>query len=262
MSVNIFGGLYLQAFSRRSIKTHESVDFSRPFTLVKAIYVFTRYSTLVFQIATAVFVSTTLNQIPVPEQACRAWVYSQQYAVIMTIFLLNTVLMLRVYALYGKSIKIGLILIFSLFAELVCGLTVSTLIGREYKVNDICLAKDKTPWLIIVSLAIIAQQLLIWGLTLRKWININTMSINATAQRVCHVVMRDGTWVLFCVFAVLVTIVPYAVFIDRITHIAFAISTPAYSSVTCRLVINMQRLHTESSPISHELTTFSITESP
>ncbi|PFH48246.1 hypothetical protein AMATHDRAFT_49692 [Amanita thiersii Skay4041] len=255
---------------------------SAPINLIKCIYVFSRYLIILFQTANSVIVTTHMYKVPISDTACFYWTSAQTGVTVFSLTLLEVILMLRgervsndipifaqfslVYALHGKSRYIGMMLICSLTAGVSSNIVASVMTLRELNADDACVARD-TPGAVFAfgsffpesppSAACISQQLLIWGLTFKRWSFLQT--VNNAGQRISRVVVRDGTWVLIGVCAFMSITIPYSVYIDQVTHVMFSIVIPLFSISTCRLIINMQCLNDQiSSTNSHELTSIEI----
>ncbi|PFH49076.1 hypothetical protein AMATHDRAFT_41794 [Amanita thiersii Skay4041] len=161
----------------------------------------------------------------------------------VSLTLLEAVLMLRVYALYEKDMKIAALLSLSLLAEFCFNFIYVIFTAHDFEVDGACLAKKTPRWVLPYGVFAVAQQLLIWGLTLQKRIRFS--SFDNTSRKISQVVMRDGTWVLIGTSAILLTSIPYSLFIHRLTHIIFAILIPVCSATACRLILKMQQLRIE-----------------
>ncbi|PFH49021.1 hypothetical protein AMATHDRAFT_5273 [Amanita thiersii Skay4041] len=217
---------------------------------VKCLYIIARYMTLIFQIFSLVVLATNFNKVPVPHNACLLWFYTQEFAAVAGLTALEATL---IYALHGKNYRIGVLLLLSLTAKSLCNIVFSLLLALDYQGNALCVSEAKPRWILPPTIATFWHQLLIWGLTFRKWSDLHSLS--TTAWRIAHIVMRDGTWVMVCILAMGLMIIPYDILIGPITHVAFGVMCPAYSSATCRLILNIQRLGADTSNVSEELTT-------
>ncbi|PFH48245.1 hypothetical protein AMATHDRAFT_49691 [Amanita thiersii Skay4041] len=193
-----------------------------PINVIKCTYVLSRYLILLFQIANSVVVTTHhMYTVPVSDIACFYWTCAQTCATISSLFL-EVVLMVRVYALHTKSLKIGVMLCCSLTVEMAVYITTSVMAIRGMQVDDACVSTTTPKGVFGFAAASIGQQLLIWGLTFRRWSFLQTM--NDAGQKISQVMVRDGTWVLIGVCAVVSITVPYSVYIDQVTHVLFSIN--------------------------------------
>ncbi|PFH47826.1 hypothetical protein AMATHDRAFT_6359 [Amanita thiersii Skay4041] len=226
------------------------------FNFIKYMYIMARYPILLFQIITLILLATSLNVFPVPQGACLMWFYTQQMATVTSLTLLEATLSIRVYALHGKSFKTGMLLATSFTVETLCNIVFSIFIALEYQGNALCTSEANPRWIIPPSVATLTHQIFIWGLTVKKWSDLN--GVSATAQKISHIVMRDGTWVMFGILAITLTIIPYDLLIGPITPIAFAVMCPAFSSATCRLILNIQSFNVDAPSASLELTTIAV----
>ncbi|PFH48248.1 hypothetical protein AMATHDRAFT_66000 [Amanita thiersii Skay4041] len=247
-----------------------------PINLIKCIYISSRYLILLFQTcvqfmgnkllirpichsANSVIVTTHMYKIPISGTVCFCWTSAQTGVMVSSLTLLEVILMLRVYALHGKSHNIGVTFICSLTFGVSCNVVSLVTTLREMNVDDACVARHTPGGVFVFGASCISQQLLIWGLTFRGWWSF-LQTMNDAGQRISQVMVRDGTWVLIGVCATMSITIPYSVYIDQVTHVLFSIVIPLFSISTCRLIINMQCLNGQvSSTNSQELTSIEVT---
>ncbi|PFH45396.1 hypothetical protein AMATHDRAFT_71733 [Amanita thiersii Skay4041] len=196
-------------------------------SVAKCIYIFSRYFILLFQIANAVIVSTYLRVIPVSRPFCAVWFCTQLSTAALSMVMLEAVLMLRVYALHGKSRKIGITLSCSLFIEICVTTCMISLVFKDLTLDDACVTTNTPRQVIGLGTVTVVQQLLIWGLMFQKRSFLQTL--NNAGQRLTLVIMRDGTWVLIGVCACCALLIPYSMYIGQITHVIFSMLIPLFS---------------------------------
>ncbi|PFH48352.1 hypothetical protein AMATHDRAFT_49601 [Amanita thiersii Skay4041] len=201
-----------------------------PITLVKCIYLFSRYFILLFQIFDLAYGD------PSPENC------------------MQVLVLCAVRRNNGITINVR-------NHSHVESISTTVLALCDSHIDDACVATNTPRGVIEYAVVICAQQLLIWGLTLMRWSFLKTM--DDAGRRLNRVMIRDGTWVLVSVCAIMSVTTPYSIYIDQVTHVMFSIMIPLFSisvgcrlsdnekrllrhTQTCRLVINMQSLAIES----------------
>ncbi|PFH49949.1 hypothetical protein AMATHDRAFT_48288 [Amanita thiersii Skay4041] len=233
--------------------------WSMPFSMIKWIYLFSRYYGLIFQ-ALVFFVIFT-SKIPINPRLCHAWAYSRILTFLLFLHILDIVLILRVYALYKKSFKIAVLLSSTFLVQLgaAIGCTIHAPSTDALKLDEGCLTAVLPPFVAGFSCTIVLQQCLIWGLIYAKqW---STSGWLRSGNRILHVVVRDNAWVFLGLSFAHIALVPYAILVKQIAHIFTPPLMSFFSIAICRLILNMQRLKWEISVDEVELTTIYATSS-
>ncbi|TFK75739.1 hypothetical protein BDN72DRAFT_454063 [Pluteus cervinus] len=183
---------------------------------------------------------------------CEIWYGFLAYQMQLVLLCVELILVLRVYALYNQSIKIGVLLIcilcMSNTTEAIFSLR--SVRGTAYDMN--CMALDTPRDITQFGAALLFTHTAIFTLTIFKR---NVVTRNRwRGVPILRVMIRDGA-IVFCVIAVLATVtIPYSLLVRPLGHYLFPWFTVFPSIVACRLIVNMQRLH-DPSPSSSTSTT-------
>ncbi|KIK67865.1 hypothetical protein GYMLUDRAFT_797010 [Collybiopsis luxurians FD-317 M1] len=186
------------------LTVHEEVDiiWPRPWSLMKFNYFFIRYLPVLFQIP-LLLVGTELSpQFHFTNHACFIWEIYQGAASISTTIGVDYILISRVYAFYfdNRAVRWIVSISFALEICIMCVGLALTLPGIRY--DPICLNVDVPITLLVYAAGTILFQALLFVFTVFKFI----LAIRSGWGRVPIVLllMRDGTWAFFVIFAVLV----------------------------------------------------------
>ncbi|PFH51251.1 hypothetical protein AMATHDRAFT_3245 [Amanita thiersii Skay4041] len=226
-----------------------------PQTRLKWVYIYTRYSSLLFQIVNTAFAITYFNQLPVSQAMCHQWHQIQTSVALTYLNLLEALLMLRVYEMYNKSRTIGIIFTCSFLTEIVINYFSTILPLRNIKLDVACRVTELFPPVFFHAGAIILQQTLIWTLAFMKRKKTAGVQNSVTSLRLIEFTLWDGTAVFICIGAMLLSSLPFLIFIYRLAQLIYAISIPTYAAFICRIICNMERRNVDepTPPESHEL---------
>ncbi|KAF8625967.1 hypothetical protein AX17_006692 [Amanita inopinata Kibby_2008] len=227
-----------------------------PWTITKPIYLFSRYAILAYQIASFIIVFKYMSQLPINLLLCHRWFHSQTIFSLVMLHLLELVLILRVYALYGRDPKIGGLLLLTYLGE-ICASVVcirDAYVREIYKLDDACFSPPASPTTSIISGIVVVQQSLLWFLTYAK---LRGASQHGWADNpIIKVVVRDGAFVFVTILILVVSIALYlSVTPTHVTHITRPFFIPFFSVVICKLIMNTQRLRYDTQEKGMELTT-------
>ncbi|TFK32732.1 hypothetical protein BDQ12DRAFT_692109 [Crucibulum laeve] len=205
-------------------------------TLVKWVYLFSRYFALGAQIANNVLLIFPLSKIPVRHELCKPWFLFLIISASMLLAALEIVLMLRVYAIYRRSsrVKTFFIVIFTINQ-----LIVADYVRRasSFPFSGACEAAE-TPYEVIYPATIILlTQSIIWLMTVTK------KNVAYGRAPIISLMIRDGAWIFVLICAILVVNIPYSLTIKAPnSHILFVWPMTLFSIGACRIILNMQSL--------------------
>ncbi|KAF9463218.1 hypothetical protein BDZ94DRAFT_1259404 [Collybia nuda] len=241
-----------------------------PWTAVKVIYIFSRWFGITIQIINCALVSSpTFSLSQLPPEICRQWFGFQTFAGSCLLGTLVAVLALRVYALYNKDRRIGILLIVILSTTFIISVVLGILTVRALQFDGNCGAptppKEAAYFrhhlflqhsihstdIHTYSVLLISVHSLMLILTIHKR---NIGSHDGTRVPVIRVVIRDGAWVFIAVCAMLSVMVLYSFAIIVAAHVLFPWPITMVSIFTCRLVLNMQRLKVDDPEVHSDLT--------
>ncbi|KAF8998835.1 hypothetical protein BDQ17DRAFT_1361650 [Cyathus striatus] len=143
--------------------------WKRPVTPVKCLYLFCRYLGLICQIVNIILLFTKLYQPPIDPLICGYW-----YAFLITSLTvlgsaLHAIMMLRVYALYGKNVKVGILL--AVLLAITAGLSIHAgwLCYPYVRYDDTCGFQEHThSGMMGLGIWVIVLESIILALTLAK----------------------------------------------------------------------------------------------
>ncbi|KAF7375892.1 hypothetical protein MSAN_00003600 [Mycena sanguinolenta] len=173
----------------------------KPWTRTKFIYLFIRYIPLCIQISTLLLGSPELTpQFHFISHDCFIWEVYQGVGTVLVFGAVDYVLILRVYALYHNNPTV-LRVVFVAFPLEVCGMCVGLGLSLDgIKFDDLCLTTAVPATLIIYGGSTLLFQTFLFILTVIKFITAVREGWGDTP--LVGLVMRDGTWAFFLLFAV------------------------------------------------------------
>ncbi|KAF8891488.1 hypothetical protein CPB84DRAFT_1784244 [Gymnopilus junonius] len=209
----------------------------RPFTMVRATYLFSRYFGIITQsITTYLILSPHLNVIPISEGICKAWFAFGVASSATLVAALDFILMLIIYALYRKDWRIGLFLAILFFSHIAVEVFVAQK-AVEVTYDPICDAMQAPSELIYLCISIWIIHISLGILTGIKY---NLVALGAP---VVKRLIRDGAWVIALICSFFTTIVPYNMNQQVAQgHVIFGWPNALISIACCRVIMNMQTL--------------------
>ncbi|PPQ97129.1 hypothetical protein CVT26_000614 [Gymnopilus dilepis] len=224
--------LYEHAITFRGEVVH---IWRRPFTMVRATFIFARYFTLVVQTVNLYLVFGPFSRTSIPGSTCKQWFLFQIASACAIMAALDLILMLMVYALYRKSRRVGLFLALLFWAQIAVDFATSPKSVLDVNYNSICDTTETHGVVIYFCLSVWITHLSLAGLTGYKK---NLLGLGAPVVRR---VLRDGTWILVVVCSLFTVIIPYA-FVNQVSqaHVVFGWPTAILSIACCRIIINMR----------------------
>ncbi|TFK33361.1 hypothetical protein BDQ12DRAFT_715858 [Crucibulum laeve] len=210
---------------------------SRP-TLVKWVYLFSRYFVIVVQIINNILLALPLSKLPIRHELCKPWFLFLMISTCISFAALEVVLMLRVYALYRRSprVKNLFIAIFVINRVVVADYTRR---ASSFPFGGACeITGMPHDMMIFLSILLILTQSIIWLLTVIK------RNITYGRAPVVGLMIRDGAWIFVLVCGVFIVTFPYAL-TERASksHVIFLWPMSLFSIGTCRIILNMQSLN-------------------
>ncbi|KAF7375889.1 hypothetical protein MSAN_00003300 [Mycena sanguinolenta] len=194
-------GLHLAG--EEGIDSYDEVKFMwrKPWTRTKFIYFFIRYIPLCIQISTLLIASPELTpQFHFTPHDCFIWEVYQGVGTVLVFGAVDYVLILRVYALYHNNPTVHRV-VFVAFASEVCGMCVGLGLSLgKIKFDDICLTTAVPGTLTVYGGSTLLFQTFLFILTVIKFITAVREGWGDTP--LVGLIMRDGTWAFFLLFAV------------------------------------------------------------
>ncbi|KAJ7209685.1 hypothetical protein GGX14DRAFT_631518 [Mycena pura] len=219
----------------------------KPWTRMKVLFLFIRYVPLFVQISILVIGSPELTpRFHFTAHACFIWQVYQGVASLVIFAAVDYVLILRVYALYhnNKTLQKLVLVVFALEVSAMCiGLGLS-FPGIQF--DEICVVESISKLLLISGLtesqsrtAIIPN--LLFGLTVYKFIHAVRNGWSDTP--LVSLIMRDGTWAFFMLFAILVGAASlYSLKNHFFTGIVYGWLLSVFSFAGYRVLLNLDRI--------------------
>ncbi|KAF9548977.1 hypothetical protein CPC08DRAFT_339968 [Agrocybe pediades] len=211
----------------------------RPFNHVQRTYVFSRYFALIVQSINVFLVLGPISAPAIPELTCKKWFAFQMVAVCSLLGALDYILMLRLYALHLKSIKVGATLVslylFQIFVTVVCAPIYVLYVPYDsicvsQKVQRCFIAYGATVWFVHIVMGI---------LTAVKWKSL----LHAPLARLVN---RDSVWALALICGIFGILVPYNLSLQmEKPELGFMWPSCFLSIGCCRIIMNMQTANIE-----------------
>ncbi|GLB40024.1 hypothetical protein LshimejAT787_0705340 [Lyophyllum shimeji] len=219
-----------------------------PTGAVKRMYLLTRYFGGISQITNVALMLGPLAPVSIPMRTCAIWFGFQLISFLSLMFTLEMVLSLRLYALYQQNRNIGMLLLFSISTAIilsfVCGVRTVSRIGFD----EACVVRKSPREFAYFSVISFLRHVFLWIMTIRKR-NVGRLGGSERAP-VVQLMLRDGAWIFAVVSALLATVTPYTYLIPVVAQAMFPWPITLLSVLTCRLILNMQRLKMRTPPPS------------
>ncbi|KIJ96090.1 hypothetical protein K443DRAFT_682560 [Laccaria amethystina LaAM-08-1] len=209
-----------------------------PLNQVKSAYLFARYYGILSQV---VNVYLFLNfRAPVQMQACRSWHTFLFVSSASLQAILDYILILRVYALYNRSKRVGAYLMILFLTQASFTIAHGKQGSKEIFFDAACNWVQAPVEVIYLTVIICVLHVSMWYLCLKKL-------SDAPTQRLLRLVIRDGSCVFVTVCAIVLCGTPYAFLTKKAIPSMPLLIWPHtfFSVVTCRIILNMQSLHIE-----------------
>ncbi|KAF9444296.1 hypothetical protein P691DRAFT_796652 [Macrolepiota fuliginosa MF-IS2] len=184
---------------------------------------------------------------------CHTWFGFQTSGIGLLLINLELTLMLRVYALYERSLKIKVILaswfIFSLgMSAFIGGRSIHVL-----KLDSNCIMTETPETTTTFSVMVMLDQCVLWGLTCYKYRD--AIRNGWSKNPIMRLVMRDNTWTCIGICCLFIAVLPYSLVVEQIGHIMYCLLCSLLSITTCRMILNMRSLEPPSRSEGPEFTT-------
>ncbi|KAF9558977.1 hypothetical protein CPC08DRAFT_709213 [Agrocybe pediades] len=204
---------------------------------VLGIYMFSRYFGLIVQSVNLFLVFRLSMRQEIARTSCQGWNGFLLTSSSILLVTLDYIVMLRVYALYKKDTKIGLLVV-SLFL-----LMVGATLYAAWKVvfyapyDSMCVQRPMHPCVPFYGIVVWSTQLTLGILTALKW---RVLSLGAP---ITDVVGRDGGCVLGIISAIFAVHMRHTMSLQAIhPEQAFMMPISFFSITCCRIIMNMQTL--------------------
>jgi len=213
----------------------------RSWNYMKVAYLFVRYVPLMVQITILLIGSELTPHFHFTSHDCYIWQIYQGAAASAIVIVVDTILILRLFALYHDNTLIQRV-VFLFFALEVIGMVVGlalSLPGITY--DKVCLVVG-APWeLIIYGGASILFQTVLFGLT--AWKFFTAMRAGWGSTPIITLLMRDGTWAFFLLFLVYIGQVGlYGVKNHAVAGVLYGWLLTAFSFSGYRILLNLNQL--------------------
>ncbi|KAF8994690.1 hypothetical protein BDQ17DRAFT_1526530 [Cyathus striatus] len=159
---------------------------------------------------------------------CVHWFILQLAAFIPLFSAMEAVLMLRVYALYNHSKRIGFTLLALFTLELAAAIGCPISIMPRVKFDAVCTGEIAPSENLIFGGSVFTAQFTIAVLTIAK----RSAGQTNVDTKIVRTVLRDGLWV-------------FAAVIVAVSYIIFSWPISVFSFITCRVILNLQRMKVE-----------------
>ncbi|KJA27900.1 hypothetical protein HYPSUDRAFT_884936 [Hypholoma sublateritium FD-334 SS-4] len=233
------------------ITTDDEIKYiwPRSWTYTKFVYFFVRYVPMLVQIPLLLVGSELSPHFHFTPHDCFAWGVYQGVAAAVVVVVVDSILILRVHALYHGNIMMPRVLAF-FYALEITGLAVGlglALPGITY--DNVCVVKGVPGTLIIYGAASVLFQFLLFGLTLHKFIQAARSGWGDVP--LILLLVRDGTWAFFLLFFIYVAQLSlYALKNHAFSGVFYSWLLTAFSFSGYRILINLSRFGERTNPRS------------
>ncbi|KDR70147.1 hypothetical protein GALMADRAFT_230143 [Galerina marginata CBS 339.88] len=208
--------------------------------VTKCLYLGLRYFAIGFLLANHYASCVLLSKVPLNESTCLSWfIFQAAYLqVIQTLF--EVTLLVRVWALYDKSRRIGLILSSLYLFE--CVIMLHSIVGvtSRLQFDDTCLVMETPTGAYLLAFTPLAMQGLIWSMIWYKQINPSPWF--RSGGPIGTLMFRDGLVSFLLLSSIIPVCLSYSVYVHDLTDSVWTVLVTIYSIGGCRTIMNMQRL--------------------
>ncbi|KAF8893906.1 hypothetical protein BD779DRAFT_1504068 [Infundibulicybe gibba] len=208
-----------------------------PTTLIKRLYIFSRYYGLASLIGNTAMTWHIHSLVTPPAPICRSWHVFQFLTLQGLLLSLELVLVLRVFALYNRERGMGIFLFSALAIDMMGMSTCGFLTIARIDFGGACLPKWTPPQVMYYSVLELCFQSLLFTLTIYK--QTARPQLRWQHSAIGAIVTRDSLAVFFLLGVLFVAVILNTVSQNLLCYIGFTLSTALFSSIGCRLTINM-----------------------
>jgi hypothetical protein len=171
---------------------------------------------------------------------CAIWFRFQGASLHVILALFELILIVRIFALYGKSRKVGVFLMLAMCTELGVMAFSAVRLHRSLRFDGSCLVLNTPKESLALGFAVVIMQGLLWGMTWYKQVTLPRTS--RSHKPVVSVMFRDGLAVFLIISALLICSVFFSMFKYQLSNSVWSIFVTLLSISGCRVIMNMQRL--------------------
>ncbi|KXN89274.1 hypothetical protein AN958_05952 [Leucoagaricus sp. SymC.cos] len=211
-----------------------------PITFIKAAYVYARYFPIVPLVAH--FCLLFRFVFPFPEELCKNWFLFLHNCALAVQFTLELVSYLRVYALYQRGWKMGILVISMFIVGAVVGVFGGLYLYLWAKFDTRCSCKPPDRVSLVMPIVFQGTQGIVWGL---MWYQRRVISRRVDSKTIrsniplLPILFRDTSLVVAILSIGFALTVPYSMVIKINTLTIYPCSLTFLSIVNCHLVLNM-----------------------
>ncbi|EKM60667.1 uncharacterized protein PHACADRAFT_246730 [Phanerochaete carnosa HHB-10118-sp] len=207
----------------------------RPRSLVKWAYAFIRYTPILH--GGALFALDTHAHFS--SNGCRGWVYEQLIFVEVLTFVVEAVLVMRLYVLYNQNKLILWAIILAFIAEVTVMIVCLSIVLPQMTFSPDCLVAHAPSLFMSYWLSSLAFETFLFVLTLIKFFQ----SISRSKTSIVFIFVRDGTWAFALIFvAMLLNMLMYKLNKTPLVGMGYGWAFAAMSFAGSHVLLNLRRL--------------------
>ncbi|KAJ8586366.1 hypothetical protein M405DRAFT_935433 [Rhizopogon salebrosus TDB-379] len=204
---------------------------------VKWLFLFFRYGGLMAQVFNLLFVMRMETYKPINRATCERWISYQAVAVEAFLVAVDSLLILRVYAIWSRSRRVLGVLGTLVILE-ACSMAVSaSIIVPDSAMNELCLFRKTPRAAAYFGIVALLTQSAILYLTLRK--HFTTFARRYGPRNLSTLVVRDGGLAFIGIFAMFFGALYYSILGSERSDVLFFWIVCVLSICGCRIIINM-----------------------
>ncbi|KAF9449611.1 hypothetical protein P691DRAFT_667119 [Macrolepiota fuliginosa MF-IS2] len=184
---------------------------------VKSSYCLSRYLALIIQIVGIIHSSPSV--LLRRKGNCLPWFTFQVYTTYLLLWNLELVMMTRVYALYGRTPPMGALLVVWFIISRVLNIWSGMESLKGLEPNLFCTTTETPEDSKWFSLTVVINQFLLWVLTYYKYRS--AVREGWSKHPIVRVVVRDNLWVFIILSGIIISLLPYSLYIQQVGNIVF-----------------------------------------
>lgn len=173
-------------------------------------------------------------------EACLRWHRSQMAVVLILFWNMELVMVVRVYALYNRSIRVGGLLAFWFLLSRGFDAWRVTQMMQEVVMDKECLVPRPSVRVEGFIVLVLLNQGIFWSLTYRRYRS--AVREGWSGNPIIRVVMRDNSSVFVVLAGLFCSILPYEIYIKQVLHVMIPIMICTFSIMSSRLILNLRGL--------------------
>ncbi|OBZ76056.1 hypothetical protein A0H81_03318 [Grifola frondosa] len=209
----------------------------------KWMYLFIRYMPILTQASMIPMITSDTSGIHFSSSGCRIWITYEAAVIVAIELAVETMLIMRVYALYNRSKLVLVPVLLCFMMEITAMITVISLASSKTQLTPQCIVSNEPIVMIVWWLGSLAFEFILFTLTLVKFFQAAHQRMGS--RSLLNIFVRDGTWAFGLVFViVLLNTLMYELIHTPLAGMGYSYNRWALSAISfagSHLILNLRR---------------------